>query len=367
MHKIFTLLFLAFLLVNAATAQIADVPQAPIPNEKQLNAAQQKAYDDAMQQLNKAIQNLNESLKKIDSISAHGYKIEIPPIPPIPPMPEMGSSNDADIVIKIIGDSLKEFENAMSQFSDSLNVALGKKMKIEINDDGDKRIVTIDNEDIDTSIENADGCGRKKVETKMFGLDLGVTAYMQDGGMNVNAPYAPLELKLGKSINVNLHIIHQNISIIKHYFGIDWGIYAELNNYRFANDSVLVPKMNEVKFFNEESISYKKNKLYSSYLNLPVTLRFETNPKEPKRSFNLAIGGYAGYLLHAHTKTVKPGKDTNKIHDDFNLNKLHYGVTARIGYSWFDLYVTYSLTPLFKSGTAPDLTPVSAGIALVGF
>ncbi len=364
MRKIFALLFLASLTCQSSFAQIADVPPPSSP-DKTMNVEHQKAYDDAMQQLNKAIENLNESLKKIDSMSASGYKIELPPIPPIPPMPEMGSMQDMDIVIKIMGDSLERFESAMDEFSDSLDIAIGKKMKIEINDDGEKRIVTIDNEEIDTAFDNS-GCGRKKVETKMFGLDLGVSAYLQDGGMNVKAPYSPLELKLGKSINVNLHIIHQDISIIKHYVSIDWGLYAELNNYRFANEDLLIPKIDSIDFMNE-GVSYRKNKLFSSYLNLPVTFRFETNPKEPKRSFNLAIGGYAGYLLGAHTKTVKPGKDTNKIHDDFNLNKLHYGVTARIGYSWFDLYVTYSLTPLFNSGTAPDLTPVSAGIALVGF
>ncbi len=367
MRKIFALLFLLAFNFSNSNAQVADVPPPP-HSGKTMSAEQQKAYDDAMQQLNKAIESLNESLKKIDSMSASGYKIELPPIPPIPPMPEYNSSPDADVVIKIMGDSLQRFEDAMNEFSDSLNVALGKKIKIEINNDGDKRVVTIDNEeDIDTA-NNEDGqsFGRKKVETKMFGLDLGVTAYLQNGSSKISAPYTPLELNLGKSINVNLHIIHQNISIVKHYIGIDWGIYAEFNNYRFANDDVLIPKTDTVGFLSE-GVNYKKNKLFSSYLNLPVTLRFETNPKHPKKSFNLAIGGYAGYLIGAHTKTVKADKESNKVHDDFNLNKMHYGVTARIGYSWLDLFVTYSMTPLFNSGTAPDLTPVSAGIALVGF
>ena len=364
MRKIFALLFLATILFSNVNAQIVDVPDQPNAPDQQLNAEHKKAYDDAMLQLNKAIQSLNESLKKIDSMSANGYRGEIPAIPPIPPMPDFNNQKEMDIVIKIMEDSLEQFERSMEKFADSLEVAIGK-MKIEINEDGDKRVVIIEKEEIDSM--DIERCGRKKVETKMFGLDLGVSAYMQNGDLNVKAPYTPLELKLGKSINVNLHIIHQNISIVKHYIGIDWGIYAELNNYRFANDSLLVPKTNEIKFFNEESVTYKKNKLFSSYLNLPVTLRFETNPKEPKRSFNLAIGGYAGYLLGAHTKTVKADKESNKVHDDFNLSKMHYGLTARIGYSWFDLYVTYSLTPLFNDATAPDLTPVSAGIALVSF
>ncbi len=364
MRQIFAFLFLTVFNFNSITAQIVDAPTPPSPPDKEMNAQQQKAYDDAMLQLNKAIQNLNESLKKIDSMSANGYRGEIPAIPPIPPMPDFGNHEEMDMVIKIMEDSLERFEKSMEVFADSLDVAIGK-MKIEINEDGDKRVMIIEKEEIDSMDD--EGCGRKKVETKMFGMDLGVSAFLQDGGTTVKAPYTPLELNLGKSINVNLHIIHQNISIVKHYIGIDWGIYAELNNYRFANDALLIPKTDTVGFMVESGVNYKKNKLFSSYLNLPVTFRFETNPKEPKRSFNLAIGGYAGYLLGAHTKTVKSDKESNKVHDDFNLNKMHYGLTARIGYSWFDLYVTYSLTPLFNDGTAPALTPVSAGIALVGF
>ncbi len=362
MKIIFISLFL--LSFSFSQAQIVEAPPSIPEKETGKGADHQKAYDDAMQQLDKAIKTLNQSLKKIDSMSAKGYRGDIPSIPPIPPMPDFADHEEMDIVLKIMEDSLELFEMSMEKFADSLEVAIGK-MKIEINDDGERRVMIIEQEEIDSTDKESNA--RKKVETKMFGLDIGVCAYLQDGGTMITAPYTPLELKLGKSVNVNLHILHQNISIIKHYVGIDWGIYAELNNYRFANDALIISKIETVGFMIESGVSYKKNKLFSSYLNLPVTLRFETNPKEPKRSFNLAIGGYAGYLLGAHTKTVKSDKESNKVHDDFNLNKMHYGVTARIGYSWFDLYVTYSLTPLFNNRTSPDLTPVSAGIALVGF
>lgn len=372
MRKIFALLILASFSFHSI-AQIVEAPVPPVPPapKQEMNAEQQKAYDDAMMQLNNAIQNLNQSLKKIDSMSANGYRVEIPAIPPIPPMPKIGKDYDADVVIKIMEDSLDRFEDAMELFEDSLEVALGR-MKIEINEDGDKRVVIIDRDmndvediEIDT-VSDEDACDKKTVETKMFGLDLGVSAFLDNGSLNVSEPNHNLELTLGKSMNVNLHVFHQSISFIKHHFSFNYGLYFELNNYRFANDALLIPKVDTVGFM-DEGVSYRKNKLFTSYLNLPVTLNFESNPLHPKKSFNLSVGGYGGYLVGAHTKTVKSGKEINKKHDDFNLSKLHYGLTARIGYSWFNLYVTYAMTPLFNEGVEPALTPVSAGIALIGF
>ena len=59
MRKIFTLLFLLAFNFNNSSAQVAAIPPPPPPG-KSVEAQQQKAYDDALLQLNKAIENLNE-------------------------------------------------------------------------------------------------------------------------------------------------------------------------------------------------------------------------------------------------------------------------------------------------------------------
>ena len=354
--------------ISSSFAQVADVPSK---GNHEISAEQQKAYDEAIQQLDKAIDHLNATLQKLDSMNENGYQIDIPQIPVIPPVPELKWNKNNDVVIELLEDSLDRFEDAMKAFDDSLNVAFGN-MKIKINKDGEKKVIVIDGDNPEESAmsddtDTDDECSAKTVETKWFGLDLGVSAYLQDGSTNVTGKYSPLELNLGKSINCNIHILHQNISLIKHYANIDWGLYAELNNYRFANNTMMIPHIDTIGFTIENNVNYQKNKLFSSYLNLPVTLRFETNPKHPKHSFSLAVGGYAGILIGAHTKTKKDDGDINKLHDDYNLNKIHYGLTARIGYSWFNIYATYSMTPLFNSGVEPELTPASVGIALIGF
>ena len=58
--------------------------------------------------------------------------------------------------------------------------------------------------------------------------------------------------------------------------------------------------------------------------------------------------------------------DKVKSDDDFNLNMLRYGATARIGYENFNIYGTYYFTPLFKTDMGPggiDLFPFEIGIA----
>lgn len=65
MRKFFALLLLVSFSINWSIAQIADVPPPPSAPDKEMSAEQQKAYDDAMLQLNKAIQNLNQSLKRL--------------------------------------------------------------------------------------------------------------------------------------------------------------------------------------------------------------------------------------------------------------------------------------------------------------
>ena len=41
--------------------------------------------------------------------------------------------------------------------------------------------------------------------------------------------------------------------------------------------------------------------------------------------------------------------------------------TVRGGVGWFNLFATYSLTPLFESGRGPELYPFTVGVTLLGF
>ena len=76
------------------------------------------------------------------------------------------------------------------------------------------------------------------------------------------------------------------------------------------------------------------------------------------------LGGFGGILIGSHTKQVKTDGEKIKIHDDYNLNTLRYGLSARVGYRGFNVYANYALSNMFRDGVQPKLTPLEAGIGL---
>lgn len=120
-------------------------------------------------------------------------------------------------------------------------------------------------------------------------------------------------------------------------------------------------------------LKYSKNKLAVSSIDIPLELRFRTNPSKGK-PFKIAVGARVGYVINAHTKYK--GEDyrygnqrgvTLKEAPALNINRFKYGVTGRIGYGNFNLFAFYSLSKLFKTSIAPEITPISVGISFNSF
>ena len=92
-------------------------------------------------------------------------------------------------------------------------------------------------------------------------------------------------------------------------------------------------------------------------LQLPVT---------GNSTINLGAGVIGAVKLGSHTKVVyyDDGKQKERTSDDFSLNVLRYGVTARAGYEMIQVYGTCYLSQLFENGKGPELYPFEVGIAL---
>jgi hypothetical protein len=77
------------------------------------------------------------------------------------------------------------------------------------------------------------------------------------------------------------------------------------------------------------------------------------------------VGGYAGYLVRAHTKQIRSGSDEKvKEFEDYNLNKFQLGLQAELGFRDVCLYFKRNLTSLTEYGN--ELYPYSFGIRLLG-
>ena len=125
----------------------------------------------------------------------------------------------------------------------------------------------------------------------------------------------------------------------------------------------------------------KKSQLVTNYIDLPIELRYSSNPEDPARSFKAGIGFRIGYMYDSFGKVkYRDDGETKKIKDkqNFNLNNIRYGVFGKVGFGNFALVGYYNLTNLFKDGKGPgtiggpngvitDFQTVTVGVSLSSF
>lgn len=271
-------------------------------------------------------------------------------------------------VLKTQEEELKKLRDADTNSGPNSFVQLGNiriynKNKQKPCTDCKDTIIEIDS----VIVKNKTAKKDKKVISNSLRLDLGFNNYLYNGSMTMPKALEPLDLNPSKSINVNLHLYDQAVRLTKNRkWWVYYGFTLNYNNYRL-NEDVSLNKFNDSLLTLPSAFSLKKNKLTTAYVTVPFGFQFESNPDKQKRSFRLAAGPYVGYLLNAHTKQVsnKNGKDKN--YSDLNIQKLAYGVNAKIGFGKISLYGSYSLSTLFEKGKGPELYPVSFGIVINDF
>ncbi len=200
--------------------------------------------------------------------------------------------------------------------------------------------------------------------TNWLGLSVGINGYANDGRLNLPASMDNLSLRYGNSIEWTLHLLGQRVDLYKKRFVLEYGLDMVFNQYRFANDITLVPEEKEVTI-QEELVDFKKNKLRTTSLNMPLLLTFASKKGKQGHVFHFSAGAYGSVLLGAIQKQKVKGEGKIKTRDDFNLNNFNGGLMARIGGGPVTFYAKYSLTSLFKQNQGPELTPFSFGILLV--
>ena len=119
---------------------------------------------------------------------------------------------------------------------------------------------------------------------------------------------------------------------------------------------------------------FKKYKVATSYLQVPLEFRFTSKPNSPNKSFKAALGIKVGTLVNAHTKAKTlqnaSGTTLNSYLEKENskrfINSTDFMATARIGYGVFSLFGSYQLNRLLKDGAGPNIKLYQIGITLSG-
>lgn len=119
---------------------------------------------------------------------------------------------------------------------------------------------------------------------------------------------------------------------------------------------------------------FKKYKLATSYLEIPLEFRFTAKPNDPNKSVKAALGLKVGTLVNVHTKgkTLQNSAGTTlnayveKENSKRFINSTHFMATARLGYGIFSIFGDYQLNRFLKDGVGPNLKLYQIGLTISG-
>ena len=160
------------------------------------------------------------------------------------------------------------------------------------------------------------------------------------------------------------------------HWSIAFGLGINASNIFFKKTSVDI-KSNTTKlpFRNLDTLDhFKKYKLVTTFVEVPLELRYVLNPEKEDKSFKVAIGAKIGLLLDAHTKgktlqnkagtTINAYKIKEKENTFFNSSRIV--ATARVGLGHFSLVANYQITALIKDVAGPSIRPYQIGLCISG-
>ena len=167
-----------------------------------------------------------------------------------------------------------------------------------------------------------------------------------------------LNLRTGKSVNVNIWLFMQKLNMIKHAVNLKYGLGLELNNYRFEDEKIRFTKNPTTISIDPALDGADKNKLAVDYVTVPLMLNFNFTPGREK-GFGFSAGVSAGYLYDARQK-IKNNGDKKKQHDDFDLEKWKLSYVGELNLGPVRLYGSLAMKNMWQKGL--DQTPYNVGI-----
>lgn len=183
----------------------------------------------------------------------------------------------------------------------------------------------------------------------------------------MGAPDSISSLKKSSSRGLNFYVMLDKPFKSNPKFSVAFGLGFGTSHIFFKDMSVGITGTKSTLAFNNLSAApqYSRYKLSTSYVEIPVELRFFSNPEKINKSLKIALGAKAGLLLNAHTKTKSDFIEKQSSKSYFNNSRI--AATARIGYGYFSLFGSYNLTSMFKENVAENMRLLQVGLSLSGF
>ena len=159
-------------------------------------------------------------------------------------------------------------------------------------------------------------------------------------------------------------------------FSIGFGLGVSTSNIFFKRESIDLKSNSTLLPFTavDSTNHFKKYKLATSYLEIPVEFRFTSKPLQPNKSFKIALGAKVGTLVNVHTKGKTLLDKNNNTINTYTakenskrfIDGTRFTVTGRIGYGIFSLFGTYQLNNILKDAAGPVMHLYQIGLTLSG-
>jgi len=159
---------------------------------------------------------------------------------------------------------------------------------------------------------------------------------------------------------------------------IAYGVGIGSSNIFFDNTRVDIKNTGlKLPFTNVDSTDhFKKFKVTTIYAELPVELRYFSDPANPNKSWKAALGVKVGTLLKAYTK----GKDYEnksgasiygptyiaKESSKKFFNGTMLAVTGRVGIGFISIDAGYQFNGVLETGAGPTMNKFSLGLTISG-
>lgn len=119
---------------------------------------------------------------------------------------------------------------------------------------------------------------------------------------------------------------------------------------------------------------YKRFKLVTNYLEIPVELRFSLDPEHMDKSWKFALGTKIGYLITAYTKSVDPENVAGNVlahvvekeSSKQFFSSFKFEPTVRISKGIFGIFGQFQVNSQTNSTSGSSVLPFAAGVVISG-
>lgn len=198
------------------------------------------------------------------------------------------------------------------------------------------------------------------------GIDLGMNVLFNNSFGRDFGTSSQWKNEVQNSWNMNFNILDHKFIIKENKLGVTVGLgvnYAQTaftrNFYMYEAYDSVTKQIEVVK--GKDVVNYSRNRLRVTYLQIPLLAEFT-----PTKNTWLSAGVVGGYRIGSSTRVDVEDKKTLtilKTRGSFNLETFKLDATIRGGYKDWGAFLTYGLTPMFKTSKESEIHVFSFGLS----